>query len=303
MPEDENIPPTHNASSFLFVEVYMAENDLLSESPPIMEDSAHQPLLRMAGIGKTFGAVRALHSVDFEVYAGEVVGLVGDNGAGKSTLVKIISGVVTADEGQVFVEGKPVVITSPQVASHLGIETVYQDLALCDNLDVVANLFLGHEMRNRGGFLDETEMEKRGLAVLRTLDVKLPSTRVLVSALSGGQRQSIAVAKTILRQAKVVLLDEPTAALGVAQTRQVLNLIKRLREQGLGVVVISHNMADVFDVADRVTVLRLGQRVATFDIQNTSSNQVIAAITGAEFGDSEKAQRMIGNKAPGENAE
>lgn len=280
----------------------MAEKEPLFESPPLMDNGARQPLLRMVGIGKTFGAVRALHAVDFEVYAGEVVGLVGDNGAGKSTLVKTISGVITADEGQIFVEEKPVVINSPQVASHLGIETVYQDLALCDNLDVVANLFLGHEMHNRGGFMDETEMEKRGLAVLRSLDVKLPSARALVSALSGGQRQSIAVAKTILRQAKVVLLDEPTAALGVAQTRQVLNLIKRLREQGLGVVIISHNMADVFDVADRVIVLRLGQRVATFDIQNTSSNQVIAAITGAEFGDSEKAQRMIGDKDLGEQA-
>ncbi len=279
----------------------MADNELLSESPPAMEDGTRQPLLRMVGIGKTFGAVRALHNVDFEVYAGEVVGLVGDNGAGKSTLVKTISGVITADEGQIFVEEKPVVISSPQVASHLGIETVYQDLALCDNLDVVANLFLGHELRSRTGFIDEVRMETQGLSVLRTLDVKLPSARVLVSALSGGQRQSIAVAKTILRKAKVVLLDEPTAALGVAQTRQVLHLIKRLREQGLGVVVISHNMADVFEVADRVIVLRLGQQVATFDIQNTSSNQVIAAITGAEFGDSEKAQQIIGKKDFGEN--
>ena len=224
----------------------------------------------MAGIGKSFGAVRALHGVDFEVYAGEVVGLVGDNGAGKSTLVKTISGVLTADEGQIFVDEAPVIISSPQMASHLGIETVYQDLALSDNLDVVANLFLGHELRTRIGFMDEVKMEEQSLAVLRSLNVKLPSTRTPVSALSGGQRQSIAVAKTILRQAKVVLLDEPTAALGVAQTHQVLQLIKRLREQGLGVVVISHNMVDVFEVADRIIVMRLGQRVATFGTEYTN---------------------------------
>jgi len=278
----------------------MADNEILAASSPSMDEGGPQPLLRMAGIGKTFGAVRALHGVDLEVYPGEVVGLVGDNGAGKSTLVKTISGVIAADEGQIFVDGKPVIINSPQAASQLGIETVYQDLALCDNLDVVSNLFLGHEIRSKFGFLNENEMEKQGLAVLLTLDVKLPSARALVAALSGGQRQSIAVAKTLLRKAKVVLLDEPTAALGVAQTRQVLDLIRRLREQGLGVVVISHNMVDVFEVADRIVVLRLGQRVATFDVQNTTSNQVIGAITGAEFGDSEKANIVIGNKAPGE---
>jgi D-xylose transport system ATP-binding protein len=243
-----------------------------------------EPLLRMAGISKTFGAVRALTEVSFEVYAGEVVGLVGDNGAGKSTLVKTISGVGPADEGEIFVEGQPVSITSPQVATRLGIETVYQDLALCDNLDVVSNLFLGHEEVTPFSVLRETDMEKRGLEVLRVLEVKIPSVRSLVASLSGGQRQSIAVAKTILRNAKIVMLDEPTAALGVAQTRQVLNLIKRLREQGLGVVVISHNMADVFEVADRVVVMRLGKRVGSFDIKNTTAERVIAAITGAEFG-------------------
>lgn len=243
-----------------------------------------EPLLRMVGISKTFGAVRALTEVDFEVYAGEVVGLVGDNGAGKSTLVKTISGVGPADEGEIFVDGQPVTINSPQAATRLGIETVYQDLALCDNLDVISNLFLGHEEVTQFSTLRETDMEKRGLEVLRTLEVKIPSVRSLVASLSGGQRQSIAVAKTILRNAKVVLLDEPTAALGVAQTRQVLNLIKRLREQGLGVVVISHNMADVFDVADRIIVMRLGKRVGTFDIKNTTAERVIASITGAEFG-------------------
>jgi D-xylose transport system ATP-binding protein len=238
----------------------------------------------MRGITKSFGAVQALGGVDFEVYAGEVAALVGDNGAGKSTLVKAIAGVAPADSGEILMEGAPVKITSPQVANRLGIETVYQDLALCDNLDVVSNLFLGHEELTPWRSLSELPMEKRTLEVLRTLDVKIPSIRTLVASLSGGQRQSIAVAKSLLRNAKVVLLDEPTAALGVAQTRQVLNLILRLRDQGLGVVVISHNLADVFEVADRVIVLRLGKRVAAFDVKTTSSEQVVAAITGAEFG-------------------
>ena len=248
-----------------------------------------EPLLRMVGISKTFGAVRALTDVNFEVYAGEVVGLVGDNGAGKSTLVKTISGVGPADSGEIFVEGQPVKITSPQISARLGIETVYQDLALCDNLDVVSNLFLGREDRlftiPSLSPLAETTMEKQALEVLRILDVKLPSVRSVVSTLSGGQRQSIAVARTILRNAKVVMLDEPTAALGVAQTRQVLNLIKRLRQQGFSVIVISHNLADVFEVADRAVVLRLGRVVGAFDIKNTSSERIVAAITGAEFGE------------------
>lgn len=242
------------------------------------------PILQMRNISKSFGAVRALSGVDFEVYAGEVVALVGDNGAGKSTLVKTIAGVGPADSGEIFIDGQPVKITSPQVAAHLGIETVYQDLALCDNLDVVSNLFLGREEKTSWRWLADIEMERRTIEVLRTLDVKIPSVRTLVASLSGGQRQSIAVAKSLLRQAKVVLLDEPTAALGVAQTRQVLNLIRRLRDQGLGVVVISHNLADVFEVADRVIVLRLGRRVATFDVKDTTSERVVAAITGAEFG-------------------
>jgi D-xylose transport system ATP-binding protein len=235
-------------------------------------------------ISKSFGAVRALYQVDFEVNAGEVVGLVGDNGAGKSTLIKVISGVAPADEGEIFLEGKQVNIPNPQAANNLGIETVYQDLALCDNLDVVANLFLGREERSLLRSLNEIDMEKQALNVLSTLNVKLPSTRTAVATLSGGQRQSVAVAKSILRQAKVVLLDEPTAALGVAQTRQVLNLIRRLREQGLAVVVISHNLADVFEVVDRVIVLRLGRRVGTFDIKTTTPEQIVASITGAEFG-------------------
>lgn len=243
-----------------------------------------EPLLRMVGITKTFGAVRALTDVDFEVYPGEVVGLVGDNGAGKSTLIKSIAGVGPADEGEVFFDGQPVKLSSPQVSTRLGIETVYQDLALSDNLDVVANLFLGRELHTPIHTLDEISMEREARRVLQTLNVKLPSLRTLVSSLSGGQRQSIAVAKTVLHNARVILLDEPTAALGVAQTRQVLNLIARLREQGLAVVVISHNLADVFEVVDRIIVLRLGRRVNTFDVRTTTPESVVAAITGAEFG-------------------
>jgi D-xylose transport system ATP-binding protein len=251
----------------------------LPEQPP-----GGEPRLRLRGISKSFGAVRALSKVDFEVYAGEVVGLVGDNGAGKSTLIKVISGVAPADEGEIFVEGQKVSIPNPQAANRLGIETVYQDLALCDNLDVVANLFLGHEEVSFLRSLDEVDMEKQGLQVLHSLEVKIPSVRSVVATLSGGQRQSVAVAKSILRQASVVLLDEPTAALGVVQTRQVLHLIRRLREQGLAVVVISHNLADVFEVVDRVIVLRLGKRVGTFGIKTTTPEQIVAAITGAEFG-------------------
>lgn len=248
------------------------------------------PRLQLRNISKSFGAVRALSNVDFEVYAGEVVGLVGDNGAGKSTLVKTISGAYVPDDGEILIDGQKVTINSPQDSTQLGIETVYQDLALCDNLDVVANLWLGREayrdiIPGVLRVLDETEMERRTVEVLKTLDVKIPSVRLPIAGLSGGQRQCVAVAKTILRQPKVVLLDEPTAALGVAQTRQVLNLILRLKQQGLAVVVISHNLHDVFEMADRVIVMRLGQRAATFNIRNTTPEQVVAAITGAEFGE------------------
>jgi D-xylose transport system ATP-binding protein len=247
------------------------------------------PTLQLRGVSKAFGAVQALQDVDFEVYSGEVVGLVGDNGAGKSTLIKIISGVYRGDKGEIFVEGNHVNINAPQDANKVGIETVYQDLALCDNMDVVSNLFLGREERQTIipfliRPLRDQAMEVRTREVLKELNVKLPSLRVAVEALSGGQRQSVAVAKAILRNAKVVLLDEPTAALGVAQTKQVLELIGKLRSQGLAVVVISHNLADVFEVVDRVIVLRLGRRVATFDIRSTTREQVVSAITGAEFG-------------------
>lgn len=256
--------------------------------------SGNKPTLELHGIVKSFGAVKALRGVDFEVYSGEVMGLLGDNGAGKSTLIKTIAGVHQPDEGQILMDGSPISISSPTDATKIGIETVYQDLALCDNLDVVANLFLGREEKSRGlPTLDETEMERRTWEVLKTLDVKIQSVRVPIAALSGGQRQSIAVAKTILRKPKVVLLDEPTAALGVAQTRQVLNLIKRLREQGLAVVVISHNIQDVFAVADRVTVMRLGTRAGMFTIRNTTPEQIVGAITGAQYTDTPQVAQAV----------
>jgi D-xylose transport system ATP-binding protein len=246
------------------------------------------PILQMHGISKRFGAVQALSEVDFEVYLGEVVALVGDNGAGKSTLVKIISGVYQADTGQRFFDGQGVTVNNPREATTLGIETVYQDLALCDNLDVVANLYLGREQEQTVISLlhtmDEVAMERAASKVIDDLHVRIPSVRTQVASLSGGQRQSAAVARAVMWNSKVVLLDEPTAALGVEQTRQVKDLIRRLRERGLGVVIISHNLADVFDVSDRIIVLRLGRRVATFETTGSNPEQVVGAITGAEFG-------------------
>jgi D-xylose transport system ATP-binding protein len=246
---------------------------------------AAAPVLELKGIGKRFGAVDALTSVDFEVYPSEVVSLVGDNGAGKSTLVKIIAGAHPQDEGVIRFENAEVRIHSPWQATHLGIETVYQDLALCDNLDVVANMFLGREtVSSPRAFqrLSELEMERQALDVLRRLNVTtIRSLRAPVSALSGGQRQSVAISRAVMWNSKVVLLDEPTAALGVAQTHQVLELIKRLRHQGLGVVLISHNLRDVFEVSDRIVVLRLGRRVATFKPSASTPEDVVAAITGA----------------------
>jgi D-xylose transport system ATP-binding protein len=237
-------------------------------------------LLELRGVTKRFGAVQALDGVDLSVRAGEVIGLVGDNGAGKSTLVKVISGIYRPDEGKFLWDGDDVAIASPQDATALGIATVYQDLALCDNLDVVANLFLGGELARPTAWLDEVAMEQRTAELLGTLAVTIPSVRTEVGALSGGQRQQVAVARSLLGEPKVVLLDEPTAALGVAQTAQVLALIKRLRERGLGVVVISHNLADVFEVVDRIVVMRLGAPVAEFDVATATREQVVAAITG-----------------------
>jgi D-xylose transport system ATP-binding protein len=244
-------------------------------------------LLQVKGVTKRFGAVEALTDVDFEVGAGEVVALVGDNGAGKSTLIKAISGIQPGDSYEATWEGQSVTLDTPQDATRLGIATVYQDLALCDNLDVVANLFLGKEEIEDGvtGFvrtLDEVEMEQRATELLSSLAVRtLRSVRTEVGFLSGGQRQTVAIARSLLGEPKVVVLDEPTAALGVAQTRQVLDLILRLKERGLGVIVISHNLLDVFEVADRVVVLRLGRRVASYDTKTTSQDEVVAAITGS----------------------
>jgi len=250
-----------------------------------MATNGRHPILELHGISKHFGAVQALSGVDFEVYPGEVVALVGDNGAGKSTLIKAIAGINLPDTGEMIFEGKPVTVRGPRDVTRIGIATVYQDLALCDNLDVVSNLFLGREELDRPvPALDEESMEKRAIEVLSTLSVKLPSVRTQIASLSGGQRQSTAVARSVLWDAKVVLLDEPTAALGVAQTRQVLDLIRRLRDHGLGVVVISHNLADVFDVCDRIVVLRLGRRVADFRVEDARREQVVAAITGADIG-------------------
>ena len=243
-------------------------------------------LLELKSVSKSFGAVRALTDVDFEVAAGEVVALVGDNGAGKSTLIKAISGIQPGDSGEAKFEGEPVNLHTPQNATSLGIATVYQDLALCDNLDVVDNLFLGKEIASMSAgplsLLDETSMEKRSVGLLSELAVTtIQNIRTEVGSLSGGQRQSVAIARSLLGDPKVVILDEPTAALGVAQTRQVLDLIKRLRDRGLGVIVISHSLADVFEVSDRIIVLRLGRRTATFDRKTATPDQVVAAITGA----------------------
>jgi D-xylose transport system ATP-binding protein len=242
--------------------------------------------LSLEGVSKRFGPVQALEGVDFAVRGGEVVALVGDNGAGKSTLVKAISGIHTTDEGRILFEGRPVKITTPSDAVELGIATVYQDLALCDNLDVVANLFLGRELTGSGAALvtqqlDETKMEHRSHELLEQFAVTIPSVRSEVGGLSGGQRQQVAVARSLLGEPKVVLLDEPTAALGVAQTATVLDLIRRLRERGLGVVVITHNLAEAFEVADRVFVLRLGRPAGNFDVHEASREDVVAAITGA----------------------
>jgi D-xylose transport system ATP-binding protein len=247
--------------------------------------STDAPLLEVDGVSKKFGPVQALDRVDFGIRAGEVVGLVGDNGAGKSTLVKTIAGIHSPDIGEIRFAGERVTISRPNDATALGIATVYQDLALCDNLDVVANIFLGQEEISGGAAqasrqLDEAKMEHRAGELLSSLAVTIPSMRTEVGTLSGGQRQQVAVARSLLGEPRVVLLDEPTAALGVPQTKQVLELIRRLRERGLGVVMISHNLANVFDVADRIVVLRLGKAAGDFQAEQTTEEHVVAAITG-----------------------
>ena len=240
---------------------------------------AEPPLLECRDVSKAFGAVQALDHVDFEVHAGEVMALVGDNGAGKSTLIKGIAGIYPFDHGEIYVDGTHVHIHGPRDVAKLGIEIVYQDLALADNLDVVANMFLGRE-RTRSRVLDEAAMERASRQTLTELSVTtLQSIRQTVSGLSGGQRQSVAVSKAVMWNSRIVILDEPTAALGVAQTRQVLSLVRTLAERGLAVVIISHNLHDVFECADRITVLRLGQRVALLEKSDTTQQEVVHAIT------------------------
>lgn len=244
--------------------------------------TASVPVIELTGVRKSFGPVDVLKGIDFSVYAGQVTALVGDNGAGKSTLIKALSGVQPFDEGYVRFAGAPVEITSPVDAGNLGIEVVYQDLALCENLDIVQNMFLGKE-DVKSGTLNEPEMELRATKALQSLSVKtVKSVRQKVSSLSGGQRQTVAIARSVLREAKLVILDEPTAALGVAQTEQVLNLVKRLAEQGVAVIIISHNLGDVFKVAHQISVLYLGKMVANLNAKETNYDEVVAYITGAK---------------------
>jgi D-xylose transport system ATP-binding protein len=243
------------------------------------------PTLELRGVNKSFGAIQVLHDVHMKVYPGQVTALVGDNGAGKSTLIKSIAGIHAIDSGEFLFEGRPVSVSGPREAAALGIEIVYQDLALADNLDVVQNMFLGRERKN-GILLDETSMEEAARDTLSKLSVRtLKSVRQLVSSLSGGQRQTVAIAKAVLWESKLVVLDEPTAALGVAQTRQVLDLVRRLADTGHAVVFISHNMIDVFEVSDRIAALYLGRMAADVPISQVDRPQVIELITAGRSGD------------------
>jgi len=245
--------------------------------------TAEPPVLELRGISKAFGSVQALTDVDLEVRHGEVMALVGDNGAGKSTLIKSVAGIHAVDQGEIYFEGNRVHISGPKEAANLGIEVVYQDLALCDNLDVVQNMYLGREAHSILQVLREPVMEQRTAETLKSLRVTtIRSIRQQVATLSGGQRQSVAVARAVMWNSKLVILDEPTAALGVAQTEQVLALVKRLGEQGLAVVLISHNLHDVFEVADRITVLRLGRNAGLFTRTEVTEDQVVHAITAGK---------------------
>lgn len=245
-------------------------------------DGGVAPIIELEGVVKSFGPVSVLKGVDLKAYPGKVLALVGDNGAGKSTLIKGLAGVQPYDDGVVRFDGEPVNLHTPREAARLGIEVVYQDLALCDNLDIVQNMFLGREETAFGTF-DEGRMEKDASDTLRSLSVRtVKSVRQKVSSLSGGQRQTVAIARAVLKKARLVILDEPTAALGVAQTEQVLHLVQRLAEQGVAVIIISHNLADVFEVADHINVLYLGQMVASLDADQTTRDDVVGYITGAK---------------------
>ncbi len=244
-----------------------------------------EPILETTGLNKSFGAVQVLHDIDFAVYPGEVTALVGDNGAGKSTLVKCIAGINTIDSGEIRWQGQPVKISEPAAATALGIEFVYQDLALAENLDIMQNMFLGRELKY-GPFLADGKMERKAREALTSLSVRtVNSVRQIVSSLSGGQRQTVAIAKAVLWNSKVVFLDEPTAALGVAQTQQVLDLVRRLADNGLGVVLISHNMNDVMEVSDRVDALYLGRIAAEVLAKDSSTSQIVELITAGRSGD------------------
>ncbi|WP_040120078.1 ATP-binding cassette domain-containing protein [Brucella suis] len=253
--------------------------------------TSSQPVLRLSGISKNFGAVSALTDIDLEVFPGEVVALVGDNGAGKSTLVKTLAGVHQPTSGTIEFNGEKVVLSSPGVALDLGIATVFQDLALCEKLDVVANIFLGREISSYR--LDEVSMEIKAWKLLNELSARIPSVREPVASLSGGQRQTVAISRSLLLDPKLIMLDEPTAALGVAQTAEVLDLIERVRDRGLGVIMISHNMEDVRAVADRIVVLRLGCNNGIF-YPDSSNEELVAAITGATSNSvSRRAERRL----------
>ncbi len=238
-----------------------------------------EPILELRNVSKRFGAVAALTDIDLTVHRHEVVALVGDNGAGKSTLVKTLAGVHAPTVGEIYFDGSAVHLPSPAAAMHRGIATVFQDLALCENLSVVDNLFLGRELRPWR--IDSVTMETKSWALLRELSAKIPTVRIPVASLSGGQRQTVAIARSLLGDPKVIILDEPTAALGVAQTAEVLQLIRRLRDRGMGVLMISHNMADVLRVSDRVAVLRLGRNGGEYVTKDTSIDEIVSAITGS----------------------
>jgi len=244
-----------------------------------MQEVKSETVLSLKNVSKNFGAVAALTDVELDVRAGEVVALVGDNGAGKSTLVKILAGVHPQDVGVIKIAGQEVHLGSPSDSIKHGVATVFQDLALCDNLDVVQNLYLGRQLR--GHRLDEVTMETNAWELIRQLRAKIPSVRIPIASLSGGQRQSVAIARSLLGNPKLIMLDEPTAALGVAQTAEVLNLIEQLRDRGLAIILISHNMDDIFAVADRIAVLRLGRNNGIFSANDTSRKEVIEAITGS----------------------